>query len=215
MRFKIFLRFVTISSCENKKTGIPVKPAQEKLPVSGGLYLIILKEWRIIMEIERKFLIKEAPLNLENYSHFEIEQGYLCTSPVLRIRQNGDSYIFTYKSDGLMSREELEVPLTKESYEHLLPKCDGSLINKTRYQIPEKNFSKKELLIELDVFHGKLEGLILAEVEFDSEEEAYSYTAPAWFTIEVTSNFTFHNSHISNSSPAEILHQAQKLLNEV
>ncbi len=181
------------------------------------------------MEIERKFLIKEVPLNLENYSHIEIEQGYLCTSPVLRIRRRGDSYIFTYKSAGLMTREELEVPLTKESYEHLRPKCDGSLISKTRYLIPEsqthslsdninphkKSSFEKELLIELDIFHSELHGLILAEVEFDSEEEAHAYTAPAWFTKEVTSIPAFHNSHISNSSPAAILHQAQNMLNEI
>lgn len=164
------------------------------------------------MEIERKFLIKELPLNLENYSCLDIEQGYLCTSPVLRIRKKGESYIFTYKSAGLMSREELEVPLTKESYEHLRPKCDGCLISKTRYLIPEKSSSGQEHLIELDIFHDELNGLILAEVEFDSEEEAYSYKAPSWFTKEVTSISTFHNSHISNSPPADILYHANNLL---
>lgn len=167
------------------------------------------------MEIERKFLLKEIPFCLDSYMHLDIEQGYLCTSPVLRIRRKGDSYIFTYKSAGLMSREELEVPLTKESYEHLRGKCDGSLIQKTRYHIPEEQPDGKQLLIELDQFHGELEGLLIAEVEFNSEEEAASYAAPHWFTREVTTMSTFHNSHISKTPPADILSHARQMLNEL
>lgn len=153
------------------------------------------------MEIERKFLIKQLPENLEAYPAERIEQGYLNTTPVLRIRRKNDDYIFTYKSAGLMSREEIEVPLTKEAYEHLIPKCDGNLISKTRYRIPEEH----GYTIELDVFHGSLCGLLLAEVEFPSEEEALAFLCPDWFACDVTQESTFHNSQMISANPQRLL----------
>lgn len=156
------------------------------------------------MEIERKFLIKQIPVNLNEYPYEKIEQGYLNTTPVLRIRRKNDSYIFTYKSAGLMSREEIELPLSKESYEHLIPKCDGNLITKTRYRIPEEH----GYTIELDIFHGCLEGLIMAEVEFPSEEAALAFPVPDWFTCEVTYESTFHNSQMITVNPELLLSTA-------
>ena len=91
------------------------------------------------MEIERKFLIQkleELPFSPFNHPHKELEQGYLCTAPVVRIRREDDDYVLTYKSKGLMTREEYNLPLTKESYEHLKEKVDGRIIHKTRYVIP-------------------------------------------------------------------------------
>ena len=104
------------------------------------------------MEIERKFLISKEnlPADLNSYPHHRLEQGYLSTAPVVRIRKEDDNYYLTYKSKGLMTREEYNLPLTKESYEHMRPKADGILISKTRYLIPEKD----RLTIELDVFDG-------------------------------------------------------------
>ena len=147
------------------------------------------------MEIERKFLISKdmLPKELADYKKNELEQAYLITEPVLRIRRKNDEYILTYKSTGLMSREEIEMPLTKEAYEKLLTKTDGNVISKTRYLIPEKD----GLTIELDVFHKTFEGLLLAEVEFDSEESAASYTPPKWFGKDVTMENTYHNSTLS------------------
>lgn len=156
------------------------------------------------MEIERKFLIKQIPVNLNEYPYEKIEQGYLNTTPVLRIRHKNDSYIFTYKSAGLMSREEIELPLSKEAYEHLIPKCDGNLITKTRYRIPEEH----GYTIELDIFHGCLEGLIMAEVEFPSEEAALAFPVPDWFTCEVTYESTFHNSQMITVNPELLLSTA-------
>ena len=80
------------------------------------------------MEIERKYLIEELPEDLENYPFHIIEQGYLNTEPVVRIRRQDDDYILTYKSKGLMVREEYNLPLTKEAYEHLSSKVDGYMI---------------------------------------------------------------------------------------
>ena len=171
------------------------------------------------MEIERKYLIRELPYTeeeLQAFPHYTITQGYLCTEPVLRIRQKGTDYIFTYKSGGLMSREEIEAPLTKESFQHLLPKCDGSILQKERYLIAEEKVSSlgNPLTIELDLFVGNLSGLMLAEVEFASEEEANAYTAPDWFYLDVTNTNIFHNSNISHSKAEDILSQARSLLNK-
>ena len=147
------------------------------------------------MEIERKFLIRKdaLPQDLASYPCHRIEQGYLCTSPVVRIRRQDDDYFLTYKSKGLMSREEYNLPLTAEAYEHLKPKADGILITKDRYVIPEKD----RLFIELDVFHGEYEGVLLAEVEFPTEEAANAYTAPDWFGEDVTYSTRYHNSTMS------------------
>ena len=83
------------------------------------------------MEIERKFLIDQTQLpgNLESYPHNRLEQAYIITHPVLRIRQKNDQYILTYKGEGLMSREEVEFPLPQEAYEKLLTKTEGNIIS--------------------------------------------------------------------------------------
>lgn len=148
------------------------------------------------MEIERKFLIKSLPGNLDSYPFRQIEQGYLCTDPVVRIRRQDETYYLTYKSQGLMVREEYNLPLTKEGYEHLLPKADGILIAKKRYLIPmESGFT-----IELDVFEGELAPLILAEVEFHTEKEAQNFVPPDWFGEDVTYSTDYHNSVLSQKS---------------
>ena len=147
------------------------------------------------MEIERKFLIQREnlPENLEQYPSKVIEQGYLCTEPVVRIRKSNDNYYLTYKSKGLLAREEYNLPLTKEAYEHLKPKADGIVISKVRYVIPEKD----GLSIELDVFKAPYEGLLLAEVEFPTEEAAHAYQPPKWFGEDVTYSTEYHNSTLS------------------
>lgn len=150
------------------------------------------------MEIERKFLIQNQrlPKNLQDFPFHQIEQGYLCTEPVVRIRRQNDQYYLTYKSKGLLSREEYNLPLTKEAYLHLKPKADGLVISKTRYLIPEKD----GLTIELDVFHNEYKGLLLAEVEFPSEEAAKAYVPPEWFGEDVTLSSKYHNSTLSKGA---------------
>lgn len=143
-------------------------------------------------EIERKYLIHKLPENLDAYPYHEIEQGYLCTDPVVRIRRQDDEYYLTYKSKGLMVREEYNLPLTAEAYTHLKAKADGHLISKRRYLIPFSPYT-----IELDVFTSPEKGLILAEVEFPSEEAALSFQAPDWFGEDVTHSSRYHNSNLS------------------
>ena len=145
------------------------------------------------MEIERKYLIKNLPTDLGKYECKKIAQGYLCTNPVVRIRRSDDEYYMTYKGAGLMVREEYNLPLTKEAYEHLLPKIDGLLIAKTRYLIPLDDGHTAEL----DVFEKELAPLTLVEVEFASVEEADSFTPPEWFGEDVTNSGKYHNSNLS------------------
>lgn len=147
------------------------------------------------MEIERKFLpdMEHLPFQPEDYPCRQIEQGYLCTEPVVRIRRDNDEYFLTYKSKGLMVREEYNLPLTKSGYEHLLTKADGRIITKKRYVIPLED----DLKLELDIFEGDLAPLVIAEIEFPDEETARGYQPPEWLGEDVTYSALYHNSTLS------------------
>lgn len=147
------------------------------------------------MEIERKYLIRRLPENLSQYQCKKIAQGYICTNPVVRIRKSDDEYYLTYKGKGLMAREEYNLPLTQEGYEHMLSKIDGRLIEKSRYLIPLDG----KLTAELDIFEGDLAPLIIVEVEFDSLDAANSFIPPEWFGEDVTESRKYHNSNLALS----------------
>ena len=93
-------------------------------------------------------------------------------------------------------REEYNLPLTKESFEHLKEKIDGILIAKRRYLIP----LSCGYTAELDIFAGNLAPLQLVEVEFESEEAANTFTPPEWFGKDVTFSTEYHNSTLSKRS---------------
>lgn len=144
-------------------------------------------------EIERKYLIHDLPFDLSDYPSHEIEQAYLNTNPVIRVRRQDKDHYLTYKSKGFMVRREENLPLDEASYHHLLEKCDGNIITKTRYKIPLGD----HLTIEMDIFHGKFQGLLLAEVEFATEEEARAFIPPEYFGEDVTFSPEYHNSTLS------------------
>lgn len=152
------------------------------------------------MEIEQKYLIRTMP-ELSAYDKREIEQGYLCTDPVVRIRKSNNRYILTYKSKiGLEPSEveaqvnqEVEMPLQEQGYLHLRDKVDDCLIRKTRYIIPLPDGHTGEL----DVFHGLLEGLVFIEVEFADEADAASFCPPDWFGDNVSMDRRYSNSYLS------------------
>ena len=162
------------------------------------------------MEIERKFLIDKIPADLSSCKCLFIEQAYLCTAPVIRIRRQDEEYYLTYKGSGLMAREEYNLPLTQESYSHLLTKADGNIISKKRYLIPitEPVFASGytppdfpiNLKVELDIFEPPFAPLIIAEVEFPDEEMANAFIPPAWLGEDVTNNREYHNSNLSKKS---------------
>lgn len=144
------------------------------------------------MEIERKFLIKKQPESLNDYPSHYIEQAYLNVNPVVRVRREDEKYYMTYKGGGMMAREEYNLPLDAASYNHLLEKADGNIITKRRYLIPCAPYT-----IEMDVFEGFFDGLVLAEVEFPSIEEAEQFIPPEWFGEDVTYDGRYHNSYMS------------------
>ena len=98
------------------------------------------------MEIERKYLIDKdlIPFSLSSYPSHIIEQAYLCTSPVVRVRKEDDKYYMTYKGQGLMVREEYNLPLTNEAYDHLLKKAGMSVLEPVLIII-KKRKSKRDL----------------------------------------------------------------------
>lgn len=156
------------------------------------------------MEIERKFLIKDNYFDLTRYNFQEIQQAYISTSPVIRVRKKNiyvagseipskEEYILTVKSKGMLSRQEFELELTEEDYNNLLSKSEGNIITKRRFLIPLDN----NLTLELDYFKGLFQGLIMGEIEFSHEDEAKKYNLPDFISKEVTFDKRFHNSNMS------------------
>lgn len=149
------------------------------------------------MEIERKFLVDSLPDRIEQYPHVEIEQGYLCTSPTMRIRKAGDVFGLTIKekavtaSTAIHNREE-EFRLSEDKYNLLKSKCDGRMVLKTRYRIPVGS-----LTAELDIFHGHHEGLRIVEVEFPSTADADAFVPPTWFGPDVSTDHSYTNSFLA------------------
>lgn len=161
-------------------------------------------------EIEKKFLIKNLPENLEDYPKVRIEQGYLNTvsTPTLRIRKYNQEYMLCYKFRQKTKMQvasvakEVELPLTEDAYNHLKTKIDGRMIEKDRYLIPLQD----NLTAELDVFDGFLKGLQNVEVEFESEDEASQFIPPDWFGKDVSLDSRYKNARLCTiSDVAEIL----------
>lgn len=157
------------------------------------------------MEIERKFLIHKMPDSLCDYPCRLIEQAYLNVNPVVRVRREDETYYMTYKGSGMMTREEYNLPLDTSSYAHLLAKADGNIITKRRYLIPFGGYT-----IELDVFEGMFAGLVVAEVEFPTEEAATVFVPPEWFGEDVTFDGRYHNSYMSTVKYGEDCYEQQK-----
>lgn len=146
-------------------------------------------------EIERKFLVKEIPAGLGKYPSNDISQGYLAVTEdgtEIRIRRKGNKYYETVKSGEGLSRKEAEVEIGREAFHSLWPLTEGMRVEKTRYEIPYGAH-----LIELDVYSGSLEGLVVAEAEFGSEEESARFTPPNWFGREVTDDKKYANKSLA------------------
>lgn len=152
------------------------------------------------MEIERKFTISRLPENLESYPCRIIEQAYLNTDPVVRIRRENDTFYLTYKGKGLLAREEYNLPLNEASYYHLREKADGNVISKKRYVIP---IDQTSLSVELDIFEPPFAPLIIAEVEFPDKETAEAFLPLDWFSQDVTNDPAYHNSNLSKVQPCK------------
>lgn len=146
-------------------------------------------------EIERKFLVKELPADLNKYSNEDIIQGYLIINENKtenRIRQKGNKYFQTIKIGSGKIRTESETEITKEQFDSLWKLTKGKRIEKTRYNIPYKN-----TIIELDIYHGDLNGLLTAEIEFSNEDNSNNFTPPEWLSEEITTDEKYKNSNLA------------------
>lgn len=145
------------------------------------------------MEIERRFLINNKEKVNELIREFKdskkvIIQDYIFSDIFTAIRKrkiekNGQvKYVYTVKTGkSNLSVNEFESEITKEQYDKLEKDESRITIEKDRYFIPYEN----NLIIELDVFHGVYEEVVFAEIEYESEEQAYKIKVPDWFDIEI------------------------------
>jgi adenylate cyclase len=144
-------------------------------------------------EIERKFLVKSSFKHL-SVRKIRIKQSYFCIDPerVIRLRITDDKGLLTFKSKpakGSFTRNEWEFEIPSDEAEEMLDICLPGVIDKTRYIIPSgKHY------FEVDEFHGKNEGLVIAEIELSSESEEYE--RPDWLGEEVTGNPRYYNSNL-------------------
>lgn len=150
-----------------------------------------------MLESEYSFLVKFVPKDLEKYPKKEIKQGYYSDLPSpLRIRESEGKYELTKKvplKEGDASRyDEVNLPIKKEEFDRLWPACKKSL-SKIRYYYPLKN----DLKAEIDIYHGRLEGLATVEVEFPSEEVRANFKVPDWFGSDITQEKWAANSELS------------------
>jgi CYTH domain-containing protein len=148
------------------------------------------------MEIERKFLVPQRP-ELDAERSVEIEQGYLALADdrggaEVRLRRKDDELLLTVKAGSGRARAEEELALDRERFEALWPLTEGRRVAKTRHVIPHG-----ELQIELDVYAGDLEGLLVAEVEFPDDDSAEQFEPPDWFGEEVTGKHEYLNETLA------------------
>jgi adenylate cyclase len=142
-------------------------------------------------EIERKFLVKELPPNLKTYENRPIEQGYLAVKrdgTQVRLRKAGTQHSLTFKRGRGMKRQEWEIALIPEQFNELWVATEGRRLRKTRYDVPYGNYT-----IEVDIYAGRNKGLIVAEVEFDDENQYERFEPPDWFDHEVNGKSRYSN----------------------
>jgi len=148
-------------------------------------------------EIERKWLISEAPKNLHNFPSLRIDQEYFEVlkpdKEEIRIRAEGERYFLVIKKGCGVQREESDVEISLKTYNHLFSPSNHR-VEKIRYKLPDGKFT-----IELDVYRGNLEGLVTAEVEFGSIEEERSYHPPDWFGQEVSYDERYKNKNLAKN----------------
>lgn len=148
------------------------------------------------VEIERKWLVADAPAQALAAPSEPIEQGYLVIGEggaEARVRRRGDRCFLTVKSGTGLVRAEREIELSEDQFAALWPATEGARLVKRRHAVRGEGGE----LIELDVYEGVLAGLIVAEVEFADEAAADSFAAPSWFGAEVTGDPAYKNQSLA------------------
>jgi len=150
-----------------------------------------------MLEIERKFLVLSDAYKNEAFNKIHIKQGFLNTDPnrTVRVRTKGEIGQITVKglssTNGIMRFEwEKEIPFSEA--ERLLELCELNLIEKTRFEIKIGDH-----IFEVDEFLGENDGLVMAEVELESEEQ--NFVRPIWLGKEVTGDVRYYNSQLAKT----------------
>lgn len=150
----------------------------------------------VAAEIERKFLLAELPDLLRDCARTRIEQGYvsLAEGVEVRLRRTEDRHLLTVKRGDGEVREEVEVDLSDDQLETLWPLTESRRLRKTRYLLPLGN----GLVAEVDVYEDDLQGLVTAEVEFDSEQQSHDFQPPRWLAREITGDRRYSNRNLAS-----------------
>lgn len=148
-------------------------------------------------EIERKFLANLELLegSPDDYEYTAIRQGYLVIGDdgsEARLRDKAGKYTLTVKTKGDLVRGEWETEVDESQFEILWPATEGKRVEKTRFKIPYG-----EYVIELDIYEGQLDGLVTAEIEFESMQAAQQFVPPEWLGKDVTQESSFKNQNLA------------------
>lgn len=148
-------------------------------------------------EIERKFLVGSLPEDLDRFPHATIDQGYLAIAAdgvQVRLRKGGAKHSLTYKRNDGDARIEREIELTPEQFAVLWPATEGKRLTKTRYNVP-----LGDLVVEIDVYTGRHEGLVVAEIEFENEKSAREFQPPDWLGADVSRDPRYSNQLLATT----------------
>lgn len=147
------------------------------------------------LEIERKYLLRDMPGDLDESSGAAIRQGYLCDAgdSSVRIRQKSDVYYLTCKRGAGVVRQETEIEITAEQFEALWPATFDARVCKTRFRYALTD----GLVAEIDVFEQAHAPLRVVEVEFPDAETADAFEPLSFFGPEVTTDPRFLNAALA------------------
>ena len=151
------------------------------------------------MEIERKYLVTSDCYKELAVARYHIRQGYISREKTgtVRVRITDDKAYLTIKGKpaaGHFARYEWEKEIDVQEAEELMKLCQGTVIDKTRWIVPAETIDNLQLIWEVDEFHGKHEGLVIAEIELESEEQ--SFEKPAFIGDEVTHDPRYYNANM-------------------
>jgi CYTH domain-containing protein len=147
------------------------------------------------IEIERKFLVTEPPPELERCEASDIRQGYVVIAEdgsEVRVRERRGEMTLTVKRGRGRVRAEEEIELDPDAFERLWRLTEGRRLEKRRHEVEHE-----DLTVEVDVYAGELEGLVLAEVEFPSEDAADEFEPPRWLGRELTGDPRFSSQRLA------------------
>ena len=158
------------------------------------------------MEIERKYLVTSDCYKELAVARYHIRQGYISREKTgtVRVRITDDKAYLTIKGKpaaGHFARYEWEKEIDVQEAEELMKLCQGTVIDKTRWIVPAETVDNLQLTVdnlqliwEVDEFHGKHEGLVVAEIELDNEEQ--SFEIPDFIGNEVTHDPRYYNANM-------------------